>query len=144
MKSKAPLALMEQLVMVLVFALAAAVCIQVFVCSDRVSRRSELMDRAVLAAQSAAETAKYTKGDWEQAAQMLGGTWDGTAWSLHFYKDGELAEPNDDADFWLTVSSLDSGQPLLGRAEVRAETPEGDELFVIPVAWQEGEEHGQE
>lgn len=34
MRSKAPLVLMEQLVMVLVFALAAALCVQVFVLSD--------------------------------------------------------------------------------------------------------------
>ena len=35
MRSKSPLALMEQVVMVLVFALAAALCIQVFVFSDQ-------------------------------------------------------------------------------------------------------------
>ena len=34
MRSKTPLALMEQMVMVLVFALAAALCLQVFVVSD--------------------------------------------------------------------------------------------------------------
>ena len=40
MKSKAPLALMEQMVMLLVFALAAALCLQAFVQSDRLSRES--------------------------------------------------------------------------------------------------------
>ena len=34
MKSKAPLALMEQMVMILVFALAAALCLQAFVKSE--------------------------------------------------------------------------------------------------------------
>jgi Tfp pilus assembly protein PilX len=57
-RSKTPLALMEQLVMVLVFALAAALCVQVFVLSDRTSRYGEARDRALLEAQSAAEALK--------------------------------------------------------------------------------------
>ena len=39
MRSKAPLALMEQMVMVLVFALAAALCLQAFALADRISRQ---------------------------------------------------------------------------------------------------------
>ena len=42
MKSRAPLALMEQMVMLLVFALAAALCLQAFVRSDNISRQSGL------------------------------------------------------------------------------------------------------
>ena len=57
-RSKTPLALMEQMVMVLVFALAAALCVQVFVLSDRTSRYGEARDRALLEAQSAAEALK--------------------------------------------------------------------------------------
>ena len=45
MRSKAPLVLMEQLVMVLVFALAAALCVQVFVLSDQTSRNYAARDR---------------------------------------------------------------------------------------------------
>ncbi|MEI3306106.1 MAG: hypothetical protein V8R40_08850 [Dysosmobacter sp.] len=47
MRSKAPLALMEQLVMVLVFALAAALCVQVFVLSGQTSRWNAARDRAL-------------------------------------------------------------------------------------------------
>ena len=142
MKNKAPLALMEQLVMTLVFALAAAVCLQVFVFSEQMSRRNEIMDRAVLAAQSAAETVKYTRGDYQQAAQISGGSWDGTHWYLLFQKNGHPADHNREADFRLYVSTVDSGQPLLGMAEIRAETADGQVLFVIPAAWQEVDEHG--
>lgn len=62
MKSKAPLALMEQLVMVLVFALAAALCVRGFVLSERISRRGEARDMAMIAAQNAAEALKGTGG----------------------------------------------------------------------------------
>lgn len=143
MKNKAPLALMEQLVMVLVFALAAAVCLQVFVFSDQMSRRNEIMDRAVLAAQSAAETIKHTKGDYRQATQTLGGNWDETAWNLCYNEKGDLITHAEDAAFLLSVSETDSGQPLLGMAEVTAEMPDGDVLFVIPVAWQEVDENAR-
>ena len=46
MRSKAPLVLMEQAVMVLVFALAAALCLRAFVWSDQLSRQNEARDRA--------------------------------------------------------------------------------------------------
>ena len=45
MKSKAPLMLMEQMIMLLVFALAAALCLQAFVKSEQLSSRSENRDR---------------------------------------------------------------------------------------------------
>ena len=41
MRSKAPLLLMEQMVMLLVFALAAALCVQAFVKSDAISARGD-------------------------------------------------------------------------------------------------------
>ena len=50
MRSKAPLILMEQMVMLLVFALAAALCLQAFVKSDALSSRGEARDRALLEA----------------------------------------------------------------------------------------------
>ena len=143
MKNKAPLALMEQLVMVLVFALAAALCLQVFLFSDQVSRRNELKDRAVLAVQSAAETIKHTKGDYQQAAQTFGGSWDENAWHLCYNEHGVLLASAEAAAFAVSVSPADSGQPQLGMAEVTAETPDGDVLFSVSVAWQEVDENAQ-
>ena len=63
MRNKAPLALMEQLVMVLVFALAAALCVQALVLADNRSREMEHRDRALLEAQNAVETLKSCGGD---------------------------------------------------------------------------------
>lgn len=58
MKSKASLFLMEQLVMVLVFALAAALCLQVFLRADQISRKTASLDEAVMIAQNGAELLK--------------------------------------------------------------------------------------
>ncbi len=66
MKSKASLFLMEQLVMVLVFALSAALCLQVFVKAGELSDQTARRDEAVIIARNAAEMLKAS-GD----AQMV-------------------------------------------------------------------------
>ena len=58
MRSKATLYLMEQLVMVLVFALAAAVCLRLFVGAQNTAEETSRRDGAVIAAQNAAELLK--------------------------------------------------------------------------------------
>lgn len=73
MRSRAPLALMEQTVMVLIFALAAALCLRAFALADGISRQVEATDRAVLWAESAADTLKAREGDLSRAAAELGG-----------------------------------------------------------------------
>lgn len=77
MKSKAPLLLMEQMVMLLVFALAAALCLQAFVKSDSLSQRSQERDRAMTLCQTTAETIRACRGDGvgpalRKAAEKLG------------------------------------------------------------------------
>ena len=57
-KSKSHLALMEQAVMILVFAFAAALCVQAFQKADAMSKAMADRDRAVNLCQSAAETVK--------------------------------------------------------------------------------------
>ena len=105
MKQKAPLNLMEQLVMVLVFALAAAVCLQVFVLSERISLRCEERDRAVLAAQSAAEVLKGSGGNYEQAARTLGGTANGQRWRLYYDESLQQTAEDTAAGLCLNVES---------------------------------------
>lgn len=131
MKSKTPLVLMEQLVMVLVFALAAALCLRCFVSTDRISEKNTLRDEAVLMAQSAAETVKGCYGDYEAAAQRLGGQWNGSVLAIH---SDEMS---------LFVIPEDGGHDLLGRARVEVYTHEGDVLlFALTTAWQEVGGHG--
>ncbi|MDY3985979.1 hypothetical protein [Dysosmobacter sp.] len=138
MRSKAPLALMEQLVMVLVFALAAALCVQVFVLSDRTSRRNGARDRAVLAAQNAAEELKSVHGDFALAADLYGGTWNGQLWGRSY----DESWGRDGDAYHVLVIPADSGEALLGSAEVTVYTAEGDVLVSLPVAWQEVADHG--
>lgn len=146
MKSKAPLALMEQLVMVLVFALAAALCVQAFFASDRMSRQGEARDRAVLLAQNTAEYLKEYGA--EQTAQTLAQALGGTAETperVCVYLDGGLSEDRpapEDAAYLLRVELEDAQYGgRLGRAEVSVyQAGAAEPLFSIPAAWQEGED----
>lgn len=58
MRSRASLSLMELLVMILVFALAAALCMQVFAYAQELSLETARRDEAVILAQNGAELLK--------------------------------------------------------------------------------------
>ena len=76
MKSKAPLAMIEQIVMVLVFALAAAVCLRAFSWAGTLSQQTDAEGQVLLRAESAAEVLKSYHGDYAAAMSHLGGIWE--------------------------------------------------------------------
>ena len=119
MRSKTPLVLMEQLVMVLVFAMAAAICLQVFGLSDRLSKENEARAEAALLAQNTAEELKSSYGeallDWEEV--------DGR---YFMEEDGDRVQ----------VQTAET--EISGLQKVRLQVLQEEEvLFEIPVAWQE-------
>ena len=142
MRSKTPLVLMEQLVMVLVFALAAALCVQAFVLADHRSEQVETLDRALLEAQNAAETLKSCGGDYPETAELCRGIWDGTALRI-FYSADWQREQEGTAVYTLTVVPVKSEYTLLGRAEVMVSDRNGAPLCTLPVAWQEVDSHAE-
>lgn len=135
MKSRAPLALMEQAVMVLVFALAAALCLRAFVLADGISHQVEATDHAVLWAESAADTLKARKGDLARAAAELGGNLDGQRWTIPL--DETWQETAGEPTYTLTAQPIQSGQPLLGRTQIDVAEKNGESLFSLEVCWQE-------
>ena len=140
-RSKAPLALMEQAVMVLVFALAAALCLRVFVWSDRASRQSEARDRALTAAQSMAEVYKNCAGDVDKAIARMGGvTGAGGEWTLILDEEGDAVD--DFGAYRAQVPAPESSQGgRLWTTEVsvwalRNGEAEGEPLCTLPIAYQ--------
>lgn len=149
MRSKAPLALMEQAVMILVFALAAALCLRVFVWSDRAGKRLTAVDRAVVQVQNMAETLKRTGGErgaglpaiLDAVAERTGAVpsrGEGTALSTLYDKDWEPCPPDGQgAAYALRVEKTESDAPGLASAHVYVEDLSGGELlFEVTVAWQ--------
>ena len=112
MKNKTSLLLMEQLVMVLVFALAAALCLTAFVEADRISRETVRRDEAVLIAQNTAQVLKATSGDVELAMELA-----------------------DEPDYRMEIERINETD-LLGQAEIRI-WQEDDLVFTLRVGWQE-------
>ena len=124
MKNRTSLVLMEQLVMVLVFALAASLCLGVFVKADQISRDTARRDEAVLLAQNGVEALKSTAGNLETAARILGGS----------AADGSLTVQS--GGFVLEARIADSGIAGLGQAEISVYT-EGELIFELQTGWQE-------
>ena len=112
MKNRTSLLLMEQLVMVLVFALAAAVCLLIFAQARNLSREAASTDEAVILAQNAAEVLKATGGD-QKTAQALA-----------------------EAPYRLDILPEDSGIPGFAQAQILVY---GEEtlLFALRTGWQE-------
>lgn len=111
MKSKATLFLMEQLVMLLVFALAAALCLNVFARANEISLQTARRDEAVTIAQNAAEMLKYSG-------------------------DPELAQAVAEGGFTLEIREEASGIPGLRQAEIIV-IYEDREIFSLRTGWQE-------
>lgn len=77
---KTGLFLMELIIAILFFSLAAAICIQLFVKSHMISERSIALNHSILLAQNTAEFFYATNGNPEKMASLLGcGESSGTA-----------------------------------------------------------------
>ena len=135
MKRSASLVLMELLIMLTVFAAAAALCLQAFAWSSRTSRESAAKDLAWIHGQNAAETLKYYQGDFALAAQACGGQWNGTTWDISY--DAHWNVTSADAVYLLQVSCLPDEAEYLGRARLTVLDSEGLILSEFSVCWQE-------
>lgn len=137
MRSKTPLALMEQVVMVLVFALAAALCLQVFVFSNRMSERNKDIDRAVLLAQNTAEMLK-ARGSLEEAAEVMDGEIQQTLWRSYYDEALNPVAKRTSAYYEVNTLPEHTGVEGLEKATVEVFRYNGNEaLFSLTVAWQE-------
>ena len=73
-RSRSTLFLIEQLIVIAVFAICAAACISIMTTSYFYANDSRDLSNAVLAAENGAETYKAAAGDLDITARLLGGT----------------------------------------------------------------------
>ena len=146
-KSKAPLVMLEQMVMLLVFALAAALCLQAFVKSDAASRESEARDRAALLCQSMAEEMRLNGGNPAEAANAVLGDECQCETGLFIVPLNEdmtayveSGFPYEGAPYRLEVYAsetvLNAQVPGLVGAEIGVRAADGETLFSLEVLWQ--------
>jgi len=142
MKSKAPLVLIEQAVMLAVFAVAAVLCLQAFVRSAELSKEISERDTALLYAQSAAETLKACGGDMAHAqtaaAELLGGRVEQGLWYLFYDENWEVVSDWPEAAFVLNAQGVPTEVEGLWKAEVWVDTcgDREETLCSLPIAWQ--------
>ena len=111
MRGKGTLSLLEQSVALLIFAVAAALCLKGFLLSETTARENALRDEAVLQARNVAEQLKYTRGEWDVQEQSEG--------------------------CFVHVQRVVSEVEGLGKAEIIVSDEDGTVLICLPVAWQE-------
>lgn len=133
MKSKAPLSLMELAILVLVFAMAAAVCVRAFVSAGVESRRNAEVDRAVILCEDAASVLKSVSGDRDALQKKLDGQWtDDTTFTVGYSENWNVSKT--DEVYRLIIETRD-GSAFLGTARVRVVKAD-EEIYGIDVAWQ--------
>lgn len=134
MKQKTSLILIEQAIMLLVLAVAAALCLRVFAWSDARAEENHSRDQALLQLQSAAEVLKQHHGDFSAAVRTHGGgVYDGQ-WRINF---DDTWEQTDTAQAYQLRAVRQENRPYLGSALLEAVCPDGSVLAAITVSWQE-------
>ena len=135
MKRNASLALIEQVIMLLILIIAAALCMKAFVWSDQKSLYYGDRDRAMVELQSAAEVLKANGGDFSAAAAAYGGSATQTRWVLEFDENWNPTSSVGTYRIYATAVACDVD--YLGCATLTAQPAAGDILAQLTVSWQE-------
>ena len=135
MKRNASLALIEQVIMLLILIMAAALCLQAFVWSDQRSLYYEERDRGIVELQSTAEILKAHDGDFFAAAESYGGTATQTQWVLNFDENWNIIDTA--GVYQICATAVESDTNYLGSATLTVQRTEGDALAQLTVSWQE-------
>lgn len=123
MKNKAPLQMIEFVIMLLVFSALSALCLRAFSYANGISTKTALRDEAIIEAQNIAELLSYHKGDFSAASIDAVVLSDG-----HWQIEHE--------NFTLDIIVTEHGSPLLAFYTITATDDCGEILAVIPVSWQ--------
>ena len=137
MRDQTTLSLMELTLMLLLFALAAAVCLQAFALSDRLSRQAEQRDRAVLWAQTMAETWKAANGNMDKVEALYRENEVGDGWSACLDGDWNRTEDAGSAVYAAELRE-EPGDGLLRRARITVRELAGSRcIYELEAACQE-------
>jgi len=146
-RSKSTLFLIEQLIVIAVFAICAVACVSILTAAYLDANESRDISQALLKAESGAEVFKSTGGDLMSAAEILGGTGTGgfrttgaSEISIFYNKDWQLCESGD-AVFLLSItvnnsemSSTSDVDLMIINGTLTAKRVTGEKLVSFPVS----------
>ena len=137
MKYKTTLSLMELTLMLILFAVTAAMCLQAFVLSDRMSRQAEQRDRAVLWAETLAETWKAMDGELMQGESLYEENESGDGWTVRLDDGWSRTEDAGSAVYEAELRE-EPGDGLLKRARITVRELDGGRcIYELETACQE-------
>jgi len=141
-RSKSTLFLIEQLIVIAVFAICAAVCINILTAAFFITDNTVAENSALLRAESAAEVFKATGGDEGAVRSVLRGTSSvrgGYPGVTVFYDDVWQNSDEENASFVLHIGYRPTGiHNSLVLAELTVERITGEELVTFPLAARAG------
>ena len=138
-RSKSTLFLIEQLIVIAVFAICAAACISILSNAYFLARDTRDVSNALLVAESLAESFKATSGDLEATAEISGGNLksiDGAETVAMFFNNEWLPSNEDTAQYILHLRSdtQTPNQQTLLTGTLTVTRTGGDELLTFPIA----------
>ncbi len=120
-RGKTPLSLMEQVVMVLVFAIAAAICVQAFVLARKMSLEAVETDHALNVCQNMAEEVKASHGKISTPVMTYDDNWVDNV-ENYTYKVEFI---------------VDKTNRTYSEGTVTVTKNDKEEIYRLPVCWQE-------
>ena len=138
-RSRSTLFLMEQLIVVAVFAICAAACVRILTASYYMANETRDISNAIEAAENGAERYKAVSGDISKTAELLGGRpvdIEGAAAAVIYYNKDWRVCAEKDAVYLLSLKSGGSvsGQATLLSGELSVEKLGGDVIIAFPLA----------
>jgi len=137
-RSKSTLFLIEQLIVIAVFAICAVACISILTAAYFNASDSNATSQAILRAESAAEVFKATGGDHNVASSILGGTLglkSGYPAALVYYDSGWQISNEYNASYVLSLAYYPiAGFNELTIADLIVERITGEELVAFQIA----------
>jgi len=144
-RSKSTLFLIEQLIVIAVFAICAVACISILTAAYFNSIESNGTSNAIHKAESAAEVFKATGGDLFMTADILGGTADvgglghsGAVYATVYYNSAWQIADESDASYVLRIAAAGTSHTelsfILTSGELTVERITGEELVSLTLA----------
>lgn len=135
-RSKNPLALMEQVIMILVFAMAAAICVKAFVTARNMSVQSVQRSHASSICQTAADVIKSTRGDIDSLCDYFDVCIEKEVLRAYYDDEWKMSDKAE-ASFCLCII-IDDKDECLGIATISMIGMDEEVIFEMETAWQKG------
>jgi hypothetical protein len=139
-RSRSTLFLMEQLIVVAVFAVCAAACVKILTASYFMANETRDKSNAIKVAESGAECYKATSGDIAATAELIGGTVSGSGGYpeavLYYNEDWVVCGEGDAAYLFRLISygRQQTGASALSTGQLSVEKLTGEVIVSFPVA----------